>query len=1491
MPTSPISGKSLESLTSEAVDAGASLEDIQAATKNAEVSPITDVQEPQESNKHVPVGDEFKEENADLATTVATEEEVAGEMTEHGRSMEHMKRNLQRQHHEAAGPVEAGPTFWQSAAWSANDFGVVGNTARWIAQATDIPDPEAQVKITKAMPELMYGVSEEYEEYIQGQPNFEAAEREADRLRTQEFREVLRGNEGIGQSITAGITGFVADPINLVPGGFIVKGMSMSAKLASAAGLRGVVGTTMSKKAMTWGAAGAVEELVRAAPRLASDQTYMQDQYLTDAALTMAFGAGMPIAGAGIRLAGTKASAAVREVVQFGEAMGLDQAVRTTADTARRVSEQTTGADGGLMEKFRAMDLSTAAKEAREKTKQVVEDQLRNLREVDVSVPIAEAVDKADLAGVVAANQDWLNKVAEKLRTLHVPKEGEDATKMFEAPDLAPVEQKLDAGAQKRKTTTADVVEDVKSDLRQTARTARLEMKRATEAAQKMLDEANISDDARNNMQFFLERIRYQNEEAIDLALTKRGIRPQRNTLNNKDHTAATKSAVFNVNNVAGTVFKRLGATVADLPLGFNMGKRGNFLLTQAYKHAGISAQRNETLTDAYERTVKGMSHTQRKTVIARLDDALSQNFEAMKYDLDAHPTLTPAQVNALSLEIDAAAQQVSQQMDLAKTIASNPYEDAVVTQAQWSQISAGWRESADMAELERQFVDNKTQSLVKHQFGKLTESLSTRLIKSGAPIAQWFTHNVLETPAGFGGKMDRNPLTAVIHAENLDNQARRPMLLAWETMMRETADAENWSWIKRVFNKQGNARTHSDVTRLSKEVQLEMNARHFGTTSTASPAVKKFASQLDESYSGLHDLQNGHVKGIHDKNKISGYQHQVWDDQKILDLLGQDVGRKGVTDLFRQGYLQAGLPIEKASILAKAMVDQKVSAAARPRGTEFNFGEEQLKGMMPELADVVDRMRKNNTSEEIILEITDHINKAAKGDTPGYAKARVPIDLNAQAVINGQTIKVVDLMDNDVPGIFTRYSKEATARRAISESTGGVLNSDKAMHEMMVNMSLEAQELGANVDTRAVRNALGMMMGKAYDGQLPMDARRARDAVALAGMGGLGESQLAEFGLAINRGLSGAVGAMQKFRVAGANVNKKWRGIELTPEQATDKVFLSELQEASGLYGDMHLIDRRNVHFDAKEAEYKGLSRVVDTATGGKFRPLLQHMQTRYTGYGVIRQFEDQIAMASMTQDIAKQLSGRKAFTSPERFRDLGVDLAEDGWLATRFRDTVTYKDDGTVEALNLHQWSDMDRNKFGVIMNRYSSQQVQKGFVGESSPEMMNPWVSFLMQFKSYPMLAAEKQQARHLKFADKEAAMGTVLNAASSGASRAIRYHSMATSIADDREREAYLDEKFKNFNHDTLAYMGGVGMMVNIHDIGNGMLFEGESVADQIPVLNYADSYLRAMKGPLDGDISSRDVRNMQNAAHLGTIGQANLLFRIIQEGVDGDAASE
>jgi hypothetical protein len=1404
--------------------------------------------------------------------------DAVGPVTDEGKRRAHIEDLFSTVQQEPPVLTEHSPSFLSSLGWSIDDYGVIGNTSRWMAQLLDEEDPEATKQIQAHLPELMYGVPEEYEEYIVGQPSFEAAERESNRLREQDRRQQYREKEGFGQAMASGALGFVIDPVNLVPGIALFKGMTLSAKLATAAGISagGRHVTTTASRAGIWAAAGFTEELVRQVPRLQSDATFANDQYLTEAAMAAGFAAGAPVAASAFRGAYSKVPGWATELKEAGEAMGVDQAFRQTGYAAARIADQVKEADGGLYAKFKEVDLSEAIGEARKKNYSKVQEQARELRNLDVSDQIREAVDSLDDAKTVNAIGEEFDKVAEAINA----RAKNDLTETIG-------KNRESIGAARREASLADKVEDTVADVRASARNAKKAVTEAADAAYRLLDDADLTDGARKNLKFAIDEVVDRNTQAIDKVLAKRGERPMRTGMTNKAHTEAVSGAMASMRKTATKAFQRAGDYAEGLPTGFSIGARGNHALRKAYESAGIETTASSDPGAELFTAMKGKTHKQRENIINRVSDSFKQNAQELKAQIDADPRMSPEQVNALARGIDDATLEVTNALEYAQLVARNPYTDVLAIKAKWAKVSDDWRNTGNMPELAKQYTESKAQSAIKHQFGPLTESATSRLIKSESPIAQWFGFNVLEAPAGYGGKLDRNPLTAAIYANNLDGQHTRPLLNAWETLMHETAQEKGWGMAQRLKNKKGNARTHDDVSRLSKEVQLEMNARHFGRNSTASPAVKKFVNELDASYSRLHDLQLGHVEGIHAGNKIKNYQHQKWDDDKILQLIGSRSGRDGLQALFKQGYEGAGLDAEKAEILAKAMVDQKRAAASRPPGSNPAFGEEQLAGIMPELKDVVARLRRNGTAEEIITEIVDHINKSAKGDVPGYAKSRSNIDLSAKGIIDGQPVSIVDLLDNDVPGIFVRYSKEATARRAISEATGGILNGDQAIQDMLTAMKLEALELGASVDTRIVQNALGIMMGRQYAGQLPMDVRRARDAVALAGMGGLGESQLAEFGLAINRGYAGVIGTMQKFRVAGANQNLRWRGLELTPEQASDKQFLSELQEASSLYGDMHLIQRQNVHFDALDKDYGVLSKIVDTATGGKYQPLLKHMQGKYTGYGVFRAFEDQIAMASITQDIARHFGKRKAFSSPERLRDLGVPLEEGSWLQKRFEETVTYKDNGHVEQLNLHQWSDLDRHKLGVILNRYASQQVQKGFVGEMSPEMMNPWVSFMMQFKSYPMLAAEKQQARHAKFADMEAVYGTMLNAASSAAARAIRYHSLSQQIGDDDKREKYLDNRFKNdFAHDTLAYMGGVGMLVNIHDTMANVVGDGESVASQVPVVNYVDRVIEAVKEP-----TARDGRNAQSAAPLGTIAQSNILLGTIRRMMEEDAEKE
>jgi hypothetical protein len=1523
-----IGSKSLGELVNEAVELGASGEDLRSTLGTQADEHVGEVQYGEKAD--TPVEDEFKDDPptpvaegptgryapglqpllapqeatfGDVPAPIvydelaASEPEPVPEGPITPAELEAVEAPVEEEPETAPQPLEFDtpakrPAFVESFSRDADEMNMFGNMYRVVRdtfeQATATDEDEQEVGRNRET--LLDGVHPDYHEYVMGMPSLKAAERAQAVSKVKHVRRKGRSEEPWYQSLGSGITAFLVDPTNLIPGLVVVKGINVMSKLTIGLGLRIASKAPTAAKIAKIGAAGTLEEGLRNAPRLATDVDYQVSDYFTDMALGLAIGSAIPGVPA---LKGAMPNWRMK-LADTAQATGLDAAVRNSYYKASGAMRAVGRAEGGLIQKIRTADYGQAIKDARIKTNDWVSNQVREVRKIEVQAPIVKAMETLDprqaTTPIVQAFDTVVASIKARTKDPEINAKVDAARKSLEdapeptvtAPDASPKGK-----VQAAKETVKETVEEVAEKAHVAAKATKAKARKAQDAALKLVDESDLPDAAKRELRWALERLKDDTDDAVDKALRSRGLEPRRTRMNNKEHTEAVTTSLFNMRKAAASIIGKIGK---GLPSTISLPKRVNHILNRAFEDAGINKLDGKTWSESLQAQIKRLTINQRAAKVQQISDSFQNRMQRLKGELDAHPGVDVATSERIAMEIDEAMEAVAQQINLAETIANNPYQDVILSKTKWTAISNSWREQGDMAELKKQFTDSWTQNIVRSQFGGLTFSLSSRLMSSGSPLAQWYTSNILETPSGFGGKLDRNPLTAAILSETMDNRATQPVFQAWDNFVQAYGAENGWSYYQSVTNAKGHPRTHPDVREMSQAVQREVNARQMGnpSPSTSSTSVKKMADELIDGYSRLHDLQVGWVDGMHAGNKIDNYQHHKWSDDQIVALLGTDNGRRDLGNLFAAGYEKAGLPHDKAVLLGKATVEQKAAAAARPKTNQMTFDHEMVQNEMPELKAILARLRKDGTPQETIQEIVEHLNASTKGDLPGYAKSRISVDLSAEADVGGVRMQLVDLLDNDIPGTFAKYSKEATARRAMSESSGGAIKSDTDMKQLLTAMELEAQELGANVNTRAVYNSMMMLMGKQYDGQLPMDVRRIRDATALAGMGGLGESQLAEFGMALNRGVSGIMGAAMKVKHEAAMGNQKLRGLSLSPEQMQDAGLLNDLQELSGLFGNMHLIEPRNIHFDQINSDTSALSSVVDTMTGGKFRPLLQHWQTRFTGYGVIRQWEDQIAMTGLMMDIGKHFTGRKAFTSMDRFRDIGVDTSPNGFLGKKFSDgTIEVDADGKVLELNLHRWSEKDKNMLGVILNRHASQVVQKSFVGELSPGMMNPWVSFMMQFKSYAMTAAEKQQGRNLKMADKEAVMGMVLNGASSAGARAIRYYSMAAALPE-ADREAYLEEKFgqwSEFGFDTMAYMGNAGMFPQIWEAGKGMATGEKGVEDQLPALNFASAYLKAIRGVGDGEITDQDIRNTQVAAPLGTMAAGNIAVGALRNWLD------
>jgi hypothetical protein len=275
---------------------------------------------------------------------------------------------------------------------------------------------------------------------------------------------------------------------------------------------------------------------------------------------------------------------------------------------------------------------------------------------------------------------------------------------------------------------------------------------------------------------------------------------------------------------------------------------------------------------------------------------------------------------------------------------------------------------------------------------------------------------------------------------------------------------------------------------------------------------------------------------------------------------------------------------------------------------------------------------------------------------------------------------------------------------------------------------------------------------------------------------------------------------------------------------------------------------------------------------------------------------------MAGLMQDVIAYVRGKPTkFTTDKRMKDGGWFDGENDltWFSKYFDEktgVVDYNEDGTIASLNLDSWSQADKIRLGVINARHVSQVIQKSYVGELSPEMMNPTIAFAMQFKQYMIQAAEKQQVRQMNFLDKELMIQMAINTITSAISRELRYLSLAATYDSDTTREMVRENTTGFVNAFKYTNMAGVFDMYNaatksIWDYNQGNLDGGEAIFNGFnnpllpPVFNYASNSVELVKDKAKGE--PFDIRQFLKLIPHGTTWYSNILYTNLKDAMEED----
>jgi len=494
-------------------------------------------------------------------------------------------------------------------------------------------------------------------------------------------------------------------------------------------------------------------------------------------------------------------------------------------------------------------------------------------------------------------------------------------------------------------------------------------------------------------------------------------------------------------------------------------------------------------------------------------------------------------------------------------------------------------------------------------------------------------------------------------------------------------------------------------------------------------------------------------------------------------------------------------------------------------------------------------------------------------GAMPASMDARAKTRLDIDTTVTDGDLSIMDLMDIDVPTVMAKYSNRASGQIALA---------NKGIKSELELDALRRRLVHEGGDEQAFEDAANMLMGRPTRDGLDKGLNELKDAVSLSKMGGLGMAQLSEAGTILSRTVMQLMDDPKVFK-------KVW---SMAGESTDNVALMRETQALAGISNEVHLLTRQANRLDVNDM--KEIERVKNTAhwiagkaSFGKYKAPASYILGQVSGFNMIRRFQRRLTNASFMIDTAKAFKDGTGTMSEARMRDIGLD-PQDADLKRIFRDVVTYDEHGIVNKLNLDQWDKKTREKYHLAMYRDDAQMVQQTIAGEMPQWINKPAMTLVAQFKQAAIQANKKQLTRQMQFADKEAALGAVLNAAMAGLTRTAKFATLggaAYAVTGDERDLEFVKDPLSNDNLNIQNYVSTFGFFPDMTNLAmdsykaydeDSMSVAGtaEAVAGEIPLLGWMKDY--ADIGMADSTQEKMDAA--KGVAILGNMQFADIIYK-------------
>ena len=641
-------------------------------------------------------------------------------------------------------------------------------------------------------------------------------------------------------------------------------------------------------------------------------------------------------------------------------------------------------------------------------------------------------------------------------------------------------------------------------------------------------------------------------------------------------------------------------------------------------------------------------------------------------------------------------------------------------------------------------FMQNVNEMHKTGVFNKLMQSKTLQTLAKNPAMSDFMTMftsksnavksiavNLLEDASGATGRRK----TAAIMHQMESRKLLEGVMPAMRSSFQEFARVNKVSVLSEAFS--GTAKTeHFRLIRM--ELEKYRNASIKGVK-YISDQPKYIQDAVDAWRKGMDDAaelaKTSGVRGFDDFRVHDGYVPLLWVGRKIAAM------PKPLLDKYKgmlaKGYLNAGFDDKSAKQIASAVLNRKTKQAL---GMDTNPGALLSKDSREFLREM---LLNNDMSEKEINSLFGRIDVTlADRGKSARARSRMPIDLTVQ---DGEHA-LIDLVDNDLSSVGTKYFTEMSGRSSLARKGIRHDGAFRAIKTAALKDALDSGHTQAEVLKygEVLDSVYNQFLGKPVGEGINRGARRMMEWAMTSMLGTVGAAQMTESANVIAaHGISNIMKYAPDVKMYRAAI-KAGKG---------DLGLLGELQAHMGGLWDEHLFLRPDVRLDQTAGESGAMLSAVDNTLA-----VAKDKLGYISGMNQVKNFQQQITAISQANKVIKMIKGGK--DQPKlmaRFKDVGWDEGTIASLKSKIDDgTITFQANGAIDKLNLEKWDAKTYEDFAVGMHRHSAQIIQFPLIGETATWQHKTFGAIMSQFRSFGILALEKQTARNIRMADQETAM---------------------------------------------------------------------------------------------------------------------------------------